>query len=164
MNIFILDTDPVVCAQSHCDRHVVKMILETAQILCTALSNVTGDTVVTAYKPTHRRHPCTIWAQDIRNFVWLRSLGFALCDEYTHRYGKVHKSLAVLQSFPVPTMKLHTPKTWALAMPDEYKQKDAVQAYRSYYQSKQHQFNMVWTSREVPEWFKFESKGVLTNP
>lgn len=156
MNIFILDTDPVICAQYHCDRHVVKMILETAQILCTALSNVTGDTVVSAYKPTHRRHPCTVWAEDIRNWVWLRNLGYALCAEYTHRYGKIHKSHAIIESFRLPPLSLHTPKNWALAMPDQYKQDDAVASYRSYYQYKQQQFKMTWRNRKVPEWFEYQ--------
>jgi len=164
MNIFVLHRDPVICAQYHCDKHIVKMVLETAQILCTALSNVSGDDIITAYRPTHRTHPCVKWAEDIRNWVWLRNLGFALAAEYTHRYGKVHKCLDVLESFTIPLqIKLHAPEYFVQCMPDEHKQDDPVLAYRSYYETKQDKFIMKWTNRPIPEWFPHR-EGVDIGP
>lgn len=65
MNIFYLDENPNLCAQYHCDRHVIKMILESAQLLCTALNVVAGQQV-TPYKSTHVNHPCSIWVRELR--------------------------------------------------------------------------------------------------
>lgn len=153
MNIFVLDRDPVRCAEMHCDQHIVCMVKETAQILCTALSNRRGNDMEFPYRPTHRNHPCVKWAEDIRHWLWLRNLGFALAAEYTHRYGKVHKSLAVIESFTIPQMTLHMPTEWALCMPEQYKTDDVVDSYRSFYRHKP--FRMTWRNRDVPEWFPF---------
>lgn len=145
MNIFVLDTDPVKAAQMHLDKHVVKMPLETAQIL----STICGG----PYRPTHRHHPCTIWAQQSkRNYRWLVHLGLALCKEYSIRYGKVHKCKAVIKQLIEPPEFIpdgdRTP--FALAMPDECKQDNAVQAYRTYYRT--HKKHIAsWTRRDPPE-------------
>ena len=94
MNIFKLDTTPQLCAQTHCDKHVSKMILESAQMLCTSLWT-NGQSA--PYKPVHAKHPCTLWAGETRdNYFWLWKLGIALCDEYTYRYGRVHACENVL--------------------------------------------------------------------
>lgn len=133
MNIFALDPDPQIAASYHCDKHVVKMILETSQMLCTVLSD---RGIEAPYKPTHRNHPCTLWAgQSRQNFEWLMSLGFWLCIEYRHRYDKVHKSEDVLRFCSrfkefIPDGPL-TP--FAQAMPDEFRDADPVTAYRNYY-------------------------------
>ncbi|MBN2080871.1 hypothetical protein JW859_01565 [bacterium] len=105
MNIFVLHTDPVRAARYHCDRHVVKMTLETAQLLSTALAveNPAQAAQLQAtgliYKPTHQNHPCSRWAaESLANFRWLARLGLALADEYSYRYsGRVHKSSAVIE-------------------------------------------------------------------
>ena len=103
MNIFFLDWDPEVCAQYHVDKHVVKMILESCQLLYTchwtALADGTPEYLAstpngTGYKPTHRNHPCSIWLREsLDNYLWLLRLARALVDEYHFRYGddKVHK-------------------------------------------------------------------------
>jgi hypothetical protein len=163
MNIFLLDLDHTKNAQSYCDKHVSKMILETAQILSSALfmSGVEHD----GYKPTHLHHPCTRWARNLCHWVYLRDLGRALGQEFTHRYGKEHKSIGVINRLPIPEMTVARPKYFALAMPPEYhrykknrKDKhqldiDFVQSYREYYKSKQDKFEMRWTKRDVPSWF-----------
>lgn len=160
MNIFILDTDVKKCARYHCDKHVVKMILETAQILSSALTMM--GVKHNGYACTHVHHPCTRWARDLRNWVYLRHLGRALGEEYTHRYGKTHKSIGVINGLPIPEMTVAKPKNFALAMPVEYHQYyvefgdlviDPVKSYREYYKSKQDKFDMVWTKRKVPSWF-----------
>ena len=95
MNIFVLDEDPWTAAISVCDRHSVKMPLETAQLLCTSLA--THGVLDTPYKPTHKNHPCTQWASLNRsNFDWLVAHGYALCRTYELRYGKKHNCLEVI--------------------------------------------------------------------
>lgn len=158
MNIFILDKCPVKAAQYQCDKHVVKMCLETAQILCTALreSGVDHD----LYKSTHKNHPCTLWAMEsTANFCWLIEHGQQLCIEYTHRYGKRHKcqdvieQIKVMASFGLP-MDIGPMTSFAQAMPDEFKNEDAVQAYRDYYRlDKMVNIDARWEkNRGMPEW------------
>ena len=85
MNIFFLHTDPVLSAQYHCDKHVVKMILETAQILCTSVD------APTPYRSTHMNHPCVQWVkEDATHFQWTYLLGRSLCAEYAYRYDRKH--------------------------------------------------------------------------
>jgi hypothetical protein len=145
MNIFILDIDPVKAAQYLCDKHIVKMCLETAQIL----STISGG----PYKPTHANHPCTLWAKEtLGNYRWLVVHGLAIGDEYTHRYGKVHKSVEVIKAcklFEPNTIERVTP--FALAMPEEFRKIDPVESYRDYYMLKKDFCD--WTKRDYPEWF-----------
>lgn len=146
MNIFVLDNQPTQAAIYQCDKHVVKMILETAQML----STIAGG----PYKPTHAHHPCTLWAGATHdNFIWLKVHGLALCNEYTHRYGKRHKCHDVILNIYTPDHLLDkiglTP--FAQAMPEEFKSDDAVEAYRKYYHTKQH--FCKWTNRNPPDWW-----------
>ena len=134
MNIFILDYSPEMAARYHCDRHVPKMILESAQMLSTVLDG--------PYKPTHKNHPCTLWVAESRsNAAWLWSLARHLNEEYKRRFGhtKNHKSWDVIASLE-PALHSSLPDEYmtpfAQAMPDEYKNDDAVLAYRAYYRSK----------------------------
>lgn len=97
MNIFVLDHDIRTCAQYHCDQHVVKMILESVQLLCTTL-NKRG--FATPYRSTHSKHPCVLWLdRSYDNFLWLRELAVELNREYRFRYqsGKDHASMKVLK-------------------------------------------------------------------
>ena len=153
MNIFILDTDIKKCAQYHCDQHVVKMILESVQLLCTAL-NKKG--IVTPYKSTHIKHPCVLWVEEsYDNFMWLHDLTIELNREYKYRYNKLddHKSMATLatiinHSFPAIGLT-----AFPQAMPAIYKVKDdPVLAYRQFYLGDKAKF-AKWTKRNTPEWF-----------
>lgn len=95
MNIFVIDPDVTACASALDDRRLVKMILETAQLLCTAVSHYDHPA---PYKPTHKNHPCALWARDTRgNFLWLQRLGTAYGQEYTYRFNRVHKSQLVIE-------------------------------------------------------------------
>lgn len=152
MNIFILDKDPKTCAQYHCDKHVVKMILESAQMLCTVLSNKGVDV---PYKPTHAKHPCTIWAaESVANFNWLRTLSKYLNDEYKLRFNKKvnHKSYDVIQSLPEYSHTCSDLTEFAQAMPDEYKNSDPVKAYRDYYKHDKRDF-ATWKTN-TPTWWE----------
>ena len=104
MNIFVLACCPKVAAELHCDRHVCKMIVETAQMLYTYLHSI-GELArlnlkspitveaLTPYKPTHKHHPCVLWLHGGRShFRWLVTLGMHLCNRYSDIYGKTHKT------------------------------------------------------------------------
>lgn len=111
MNIFFLSWNPKKCAEWHCDKHCVKMILEYAQLLSTAHRCLDGEEIVVLsknnrrlkryiladhresimYKSTHKNHPCAIWVRESKeNYTWLYTLFCSLCDEYTSRYNKIH--------------------------------------------------------------------------
>ena len=135
MNIFVLDSDPKVSAKMLCDKHVIKMILESCQILCTVAHGLKIPNV--PYRATHQNHPCTIWASNNRaNAKWLYEHLEEMCDEYTLRYQKTHKSSYFLPFFQddlLPRMNPGTMTPFAQAMPEQYRNKDAVIAYRAYY-------------------------------
>ncbi len=158
MNIFVLSKDPAQAARMMCDKHVVKMVLESTQMLCTAHHHhLKGRASKKLYKPAYANHPCTVWArQTSANYNWLLQHAAALCSEYLVRYGKVHASSkligGVLQNNPCPIGKL-TP--FAQAMPKHLKGKDPVMAYRQYYKYKNdNAFKMKWRKpRTVPQFF-----------
>ncbi len=153
MNIFILDRDIRLCAQYHADRHVVKMVLESAQMLCTVLAE---NGVEAPYKPTHSHHPCTLWAgESLSNWIWLRNLALALNDEYRCRFetGRDHRSAVVAGELPHPPIPDPGLTEFAQAMPDRYKVSgDAVAAYRRFYIGEKAGF-ASWTGRPLPDWF-----------
>jgi hypothetical protein len=155
VNIFYLDRNPVTAAQAMTDKHVVKMILESAQLLSTAHRVLDGiPTVVLSksgarltryahsndllYKSTHVNHPSAIWVrQSVPNYEWLYRHFCALCDEYTRRYTKVHATDQRLRSVlaTLPTaLSSDQPTVMPCAMPDQYKYEgNPVLAYRHYY-------------------------------
>jgi hypothetical protein len=135
VNIFALSYDPIQSAKWHVDKHCVKMILETAQILCT---NFHLQGLDAPYKPTHANHPSTIWARSsVENMLWTLELGFALLAEYRERFGKIHKSGSVIEwcSNNIQHLKFDMVEMtkFALAMPVEYQTEDPVESYRNYY-------------------------------
>ena len=151
MNVFVLHTDPRIAAEMHCDKHCVKMIVESCQILSTVMHHhgVTGP-----YKPSHAKHPCVLWAAKSRsNFDWLMSLLRGLLDEYTLRYGKRHSCEDIYPQLinPVPSDLGLTP--FALAMPDQYRCDDPVASYRAYYLGDKAYF-AKWRNGRVPDWFR----------
>jgi hypothetical protein len=157
MNIFFLDWDVNKCAEYHCDKHVVKMILETAQLLCSAHHMTDQPTDQVPYKLAHKNHPCSIWTRSsLTNYLYLCELGLALCEEYTYRYEKRHKSQDVIEWCLSNRPNIHDVDitTPPLAMPDEYKvYDDVIESYRNYYRGAKSSF-AVWKNREIPEWFK----------
>lgn len=176
MNIFYLHSDPKVCAAMHNDKHVVKMILEYAQLLSTAHRILDGKLVegvsksgrkakryqlanerdAVLYAATHANHPSAVWArQSDKNYDWLFALFQECLNEYTHRYGKVHSTSRLevwLASQPVhiPQGEFTEPTP---AMPDEYKVAgDSVTSYRNYYLNDKVKMSR-WTNSPMPTWF-----------
>ena len=182
MNVFILDKDPVVSAQLQCDKHIVKMIVESAQMLSTAHRMLDGDlerrpsksgkTIVkywrmpdwrenTLYKAVHVHHPCTVWTmKSNNNYNWHWIHFAALCDEYKYRYEKVHATDTqlrnVLKTLPenIPVGPM-TPQPLAMTSnPECMDPNNIVESYRKFYQTKQQRFKMAWTKRKIPDWFE----------
>ena len=161
MNIFFLHWDPRICAMMHVDKHVVKMILESTQMLCTT-HHTTGSTYIPPYKMTHKNHPCNIWLRESQsNYMFLVKLGEELCKEYTYRYGKIHKCQEYIKelgkNIPPITDKGFTQP--AQAMPNMYKSKDSVEAYRAYYYFDKMNLHS-WKKRDIPEWI-IETKNLF---
>lgn len=183
MNIFYLDHDVKKCAQYHVDKHCVKMILEYAQLLSTAHRVLDGEKVITYetsiktgklrkktrwklidenfdnayYSATHINHPSAIWVRDsVQNYILLYDILCHLCEEYTHRYEKLHKIetsglLTRLQKKP-KNINYMKPRTFPTqAMPDEYKNPDTIVAYRNYYNGAKRHLHS-WKNREIPHW------------
>jgi hypothetical protein len=158
VNIFFLDPDPCVAARAHNDKHVVKMPLETAQILSTVYHQFG---VPAPYLPTHSKHPCTLWAARSRsNYAWLVRLGLALCDEYYARFGhrrqRQHASAHVIEQLrepPAPLPELG-PTEPAQALPEPLRvAADPVAAYRAYYRANKAHI-ATWTLPGLrPDWF-----------
>ena len=160
MNIFVLDNDPVECAKLHVDKHVVKMILEHAQMICTTHHIVGGMDYDIPYKSTHINHPCNKWLRDsIENYQWLYDMTSALNDEYKYRYNKDvnHKSFDVIKSLPFPDLPDVKMTRFARAMPDECKiDDDVVASYRNYYNTSKQDI-LKWTKRDIPSWINKEN-------
>jgi len=173
MNIFVLDKDPRIAARMQCDKHIPKMVLETAQMLSTAV-NICGVDYgyVAPYKSAHINHPCSVWARESNgNFFWLYDHGMALAKEYEERFGREHKSKAVLKRCgsmgfictpdhglalfdditPQYRRGLLTPHP--LCMPDEYKGDCVVESYRRFYIGEKARFAQWNKSRKAPSWW-----------
>lgn len=157
LNIFFLSTCPNEAARFQCDKHVVKMVLETAQLMSTA-HHVHGSRLAhRVYKPTHRNHPSGIWTRmSSANYDWLGAHLCGLLAEYTYRYRKTHataKLLPLLASNPCDRGPLTVP---LLALPDDLRPTpvtwdSAVEAYRAYYR-RDKQAMLTYTRRGRPAW------------
>lgn len=184
INIFYLDKDQYACARDHLDKHVVKMILEYAQLLSTAhrvldgiitqgvsatgrrrKSYVVGDSREGhLYAATHVNHPSAIWVRKSReNYLWLANMLVILCEEYTHRYGKSHKVERDGLCWLLKTVPTNIgAEGWSeptTAMPEDYKVPgDAITSYRTYYLKDKVRIAR-WTNRSMPNWF---SDGINT--
>ena len=183
MNIFYLNPNPKVCAEMHLDKHVVKMIIEYAQLMSTAHRVLDGEqyTDKTAnnrsiqrwrmnnemlehglMKASHINHPSNIWVRASKeNYIWLLKMWLHLLAEYTHRYGKQHaceKYIDVLYNAPknIPNVAFTEPTP---AMPDIYKvTNDSIKSYQNYYIHDKARF-AKWKNRETPEWFLYGVKN-----
>ena len=155
MNYFYVEEDPTSAAQALCDKHVIKMGLETAQMLSTAHRLLETPQAPFVYKPTHSNHPSTKWLRSSQ-IAYKHGLQHlcALFDEYRHRYSKTHATerlLPYLSQVPeaLPDLPFVDPPQ---CMYDECRGSDTVEAYRSYYRVRRSEIDMRWTKREEPAW------------
>ena len=161
MNIFILDDQISNIPALMSDQHVIKMILESCQILCTV--HHTHNTPNVPYKKTHQNHPCVVWAAESSyNYNYVLELAQALSDEYTFRFGKRHKSQDVIDWLNANTLNIEYSEMTqhVQCVPDDYIHRDPVKAYRDYYTKKYNDFKdfkrkaMRFTKRDVPNFLK----------
>ena len=163
MNIFYFYDCPKKSAQAQPDKMLVKMPLETAQMLCTAHRELDGDDYadeVGLYKRAYWNHPCTIWARaGVINYAWLYKHFLALGEEYKYRYGREHGSITKLKDALQPHPENIDPNpsmtTVAQAMPEEYKDEDPIVAYRNYCINEKH-YAKWERGRSKPNWWSLE--------
>ena len=176
MNIFYISKDPVQAAEWMVDKHVVKMILESAQLLSTAHRILDGQETLgksktgrnvkrwilpdaresVLYSATHINHPSAVWCrQSVENYNWLADHMFALLYEYTYRYNKQHKiegELSYMLQSPPFALKEYDMTVMPSAMANEYKiSDDPLVNYRNYYKVGKVRMHK-WTNRQPPEW------------
>jgi len=159
MNIFAIEgnesgIDWVKSAKSQDNYRVVKMILESCQMLCTTLNELSGKQV-TPYRSTHKSHPSTKWVRaSSTNFEALVEHTMAMLEEYTERFGKTHKCASVLEK----CLDLYSPSLFSLqeqtrlplAMPYEFHSDDIIESYRRFYASKP---RIRYPKDKIPSWF-----------
>jgi hypothetical protein len=152
MNIFVLARDPTIAAQSLCDKHVPKMVLESAQLLCSVFPPDAAP-----YRRTHYNHPCAKWVRASNaNYFWLLMHALSLCYEFQFRYGHPHKSSSVIAwcQNNIGGLVPRGPSTpHVQAMPDKYKHRNAVTAYRRYYIGEKASFAKWEKGRPPPKWW-----------
>ena len=175
MNIFYIHPDPVVAAQQMVDKHIIKMILESCQLLSTAHrlhdgrmvegKSKTGRNVKRwilddarepiVYQATHINHPSAVWCREsIENYIWLVEHMYALMDEYTYRYNKKHKCMEVAYYLQSPPKNLQNYEWTPMpcAMDKQYIVSDnPLTNYRNYYKMGKKELH-TWTNRQPPEW------------
>lgn len=160
MNIFYLDLCPKQAAKMQCDKHVVKMILESVQLLHAPYYAVGIEDL--PYKKTHYNHPCAVWVREsYKHYSWLRHHTVALLREYTKRYGKEHACKDVLRRLTSHEFRIFKcfsheefvdpPRAFGQSFATDTK--DAVEAYREYYCWKSANIDMTWKNSDEPEWF-----------
>ena len=167
MNLFILSLIQREIAQFMMDKHVSKILLEAVQMLCTGKRVLDPDDNVCSqlYKLAHKNHPVTIWCRKSKaNFIWTLDLIEELHKEWLFRYGhpetKFHKAylMSIILKENIPTddkFELIGLTPFAQAMPEQYKNEDAILAYRNYYMSPEKQIIASWNKkRERPDWYR----------
>jgi hypothetical protein len=148
MNIFFFTKNQKLNARLLDDKRLVKMVLETTQLLSNGLYL---NNQKSPYKHTHLKHPCSIWsAKSKSNWQWLKKYGLELANEYTRRYGKIHKCEKIIRSmhFKHNDKNFYEPPQ---CMPDKYKCNKSSRAYIKYYTGEK--FN--------EKYFKYTNKKVF---
>lgn len=170
MNIFVLDECPITAARMMCDKHIPKMVVETAQMMASALRRHDAPDEVmpltqrgTPYKGGYHHHPCTKWAGDTQlNFLWLMHHGFALCQEYVNRFHRYHACQMPIYEMgelynivPAGTLTPFARAFNAEKYPFLYdeEQYTAVEAYRTYYQLDKARFAEWRKGTPAPSWW-----------
>ena len=155
MNVFVLDQDMQKSAEYTCDKHVVKMITEHVQLLCTTYYYCNMDQY-SPYKLSHYNHPIAKWLRSsLSNWIWLRDYTLVLYDEYKFRYNKLHKAGEACKSLIIPNIEDNGFTRMPCSMPDIYKEESIIQSYRNYYNGEKVRF-ANYTKRDWPYWLIYK--------
>ena len=163
MNRFIVDHDQVAIAQALCDQHIVKMPLEEAQMLCTALWELAPNyaDANNLYKPVHQKHPCTLWVMESEtNYRFAYGLYTSMLCEYHHRYGKWHgagkHSWAISRGIKLIPEGQLTPHPQCFSGHDHCKTDEdwPIMAYRAFYKVDKIRFARYNKGRSMPQWLR----------
>lgn len=161
MNIFVIDQNQYLCATYHTDTHVVKMPVETAQMLSFAYYHPElwkGEIpdILMKFSKSHDNHPCSLWIREsLENFIWTCNLGIQLVKEFRYRFNPIKHQRCLdifewcLRNPPNLPSKCLTP--FALAMPDNFKVESDIESYRNLYRYGKSDLHK-WTKREKPQW------------
>tara|TARA_R110002020_G_scaffold200213_1_gene402305 strand:- start:677 stop:1159 length:483 start_codon:yes stop_codon:yes gene_type:complete len=154
MNIFFLNKNPHIAAHMQCDKHVVKMVLETTQMLCTAAIRNGRNA---PYKVAYPKHPMTMWVGDTKdNYMWAYEHALALAKEYTQRYGKIHKCEKIIKDLGPVAGNYNKITEPPLCMPDEFKiHDDITKCYKTYYVHK------LASWKTPPRWRLSEPENIM---
>jgi hypothetical protein len=159
MNIFFLSLVPEICATYYYDKHVGKILLEIAQMMCSIARSLGKGEGSLLYKSTHRNHPVTLWVgRNKENWLWTLKLADALHSEFKYRYGKSHKSyekVIYIKTLHIDEELPDEPLSEIpLCMPDEYKKADRVESHRlNYMENPDKRRLAAWKGRSKPEWW-----------
>jgi len=172
MNIFVLDENPVVAAQMMCDKHIPKMIVESAQMMASALRrHGATDEVMPLnqagrpYKGGYHRHPCTVWTgETVVNYLWLYHHAYGLCVEYRKRFNRKHacedKIILMVEPRALTLLPLGGQTPYARAFnkeqyPQLYDEEayTTVAAYRAYYLLDKARFAEWNKGTPAPNWW-----------
>lgn len=171
MNIFYLESSAEKSARDLCDKHIPKMLLETCQMLSTGIRTRLenpDDATLPLYKVAYPKHPSTIWVgSSLLNFRWAQDLGRSIAEQYTFRFGKIHKSERIInwldthnslveRAFSKDAINKFTPPPQC--MPDHYKDEDTITAYRNYYFGDKRPFAKWEKGVAKPFWFRFREE------
>ena len=159
MNIFFLDKSPEKSAEFLCDKHIPKMLLESCQMLSTALrQNGYEDDYL--YKSAYPNHPMTKWVGFNRDcFRWALENAVFISQEYCKRFKKLHKSSRIINNIYDNNYLKDIPdgffKEPPQCMPDQYKLRSDlyVKAYRKYYQGEKEYFAKWERGVSAPDWW-----------
>lgn len=156
MNVFVLDENMKKSAEYTCDKHVVKMITEHVQLLCTTYYYCNMKQY-SPYKLSHYNHPIGKWLRSsLSNWIWLRDYTLILYDEYKYRYNnRNHKAGEICKSLIIPNIEDKGFTKMPCSMPNIYKEDSIVQSYRNYYNGEKLRF-AKYTKRNKPYWLKKE--------
>lgn len=182
MNIFVLDENPQIAAQMHCDKHCNKMIIEHTQMLCATYYHTIGisrkkeivdnqdvvnmlfadfprkkeDGSDHPYAITHVNHPCTIWTRESKsNWFWLLECTKSLCDEFEKRWKHKHSVFKILEWMEnrQPNIPDKGLSLFAQVVPECFRGKSAIDAYRKYYGMKTSYMQVQWKYTSPPDWW-----------
>jgi hypothetical protein len=163
MQLFILDYEPCVSAQMMSDCHIIKMCLETAQILSSVRFNKGFEHNEIIPKPYNTKHPVITAIDNQEKINWLLDYNRAIHSEYVYRFNKHHAYFKLIEFYEHlrdNSIKYYDKSKLNFAR--DFKdftttKTDLIESFREYYKMKKSIIKRwKYTKRSEPEWMKRE--------